>query len=1101
MKHDILVTISEAGTAAARTYDCRISAGDEVMSERQLSPAQSREVKEIKDQYVSLISGDGAAGADDYGSLLGDELFHIFFEALWQDYATKILEGGTLVIASAIPDVLQLPWELLRFPCPVPVVLGLDGRFGIVRRPILPGELPLPEMIPAPPGPLRVLFLASEPPDHEVEQKRIIRSLQGVDMDWQICESGSWSELKETARVFRPHLVHIAAPAKISGGKAMLSLERDGGRQDLRDADELAGALQGCEVQAIVLASREASNSMHLFAWATTRHLPAAIVWDGSSNDSAISAFYRTLASGQSPGDALKVVRQEMKIAFSEQGRQSRVLAFPILYAAADWERVFDPALQKEERVRFEIKNALQSVPPRYGLQEHGFVNRRAELQRLPLAMLEGKARTLIITGPAGIGKSTLATRLALTLATSGYTVLPIYGSRNNPHSVVRLLEAVAALPRRAGALDVSGMQKDQSKSALERMKIMLQALNQGRYLIFLDGLELDKKTNSIMDPELAQFYLQILREEANSRVIITCRTLPHDALTLPRNAWEWPLSGLSETAFMRFLLRDDSVRERYRHGALSYATLEKIHAALAGSPACLVQAARAIGIGTEVNEIEGCEAIFSGLSARLSHESRLALARASVYEVAASSAGIAAAAAVPLEKALELALEWQQASVAFPVVYHTDHKADTDGLWTVPRAARTKLFSTLSREEQQAAQRAAGEFLWTMAESGRSSELGLTRLDALMEAKGHYLAGEDLEAARIAGDRISGYLEKRGYYSEIIKQNRGLFEREKHARPAKWIARASLAQGELHRAEEWYGKALENVPDVEAHQGLGTAYLYQGKIAQARASFQEAARISHHDGDRLGEAAALEGLASLDLEEKNDAAAVENLRRVLEIRNRLGDLPGEAAVLQSLALLDLEQKDSESSRQKLVRSVELFGKAGDRAGQAEALYRLGNLDMERGDLEHAHEELHSSLLQKQDLGDRRGMAGAMHGLGLINSRKGEKENAAANFQKALQIYQELGDRSGEAGAFFQLGALAVQRDLAPEGLRLMALSAVILRGIKSDEVQNVEPVVERLASQLGYSQEQFMVMLQEAMQGYARDRGWGMVKGAFAKK
>ena len=55
-----------------------------------------------------------------------------------------------------------------------------------------------------------------------------------------------------------------------------------------------------------------------------------------------------------------------------------------------------------------------------------------------------------------------------------------------------------------------------------------------------------------------------------------------------------------------------------------------------------------------------------------------------------------------------------------------------------------------------------------------------------------------------------------------------------------------------------------------------------------------------------------------------------------------------------------------------------------------------------------------------------------------------------------------------EAGAFFQLGAVAVQQDKIQEGLRLMAIAAIILRSIKSDEVKNVEPLVERLAAQLG---------------------------------
>ena len=52
-----------------------------------------------------------------------------------------------------------------------------------------------------------------------------------------------------------------------------------------------------------------------------------------------------------------------------------------------------------------------------------------------------------------------------------------------------------------------------------------------------------------------------------------------------------------------------------------------------------------------------------------------------------------------------------------------------------------------------------------------------------------------------------------------------------------------------------------------------------------------------------------------------------------------------------------------------------------------------------------------------------------------------------------------------------------------------MALSAVVLRSISSEEVKNVEPVVERLASQLRYSQEQFLEMVREVVGAYGRIR------------
>jgi tetratricopeptide (TPR) repeat protein len=138
------------------------------------------------------------------------------------------------------------------------------------------------------------------------------------------------------------------------------------------------------------------------------------------------------------------------------------------------------------------------------------------------------------------------------------------------------------------------------------------------------------------------------------------------------------------------------------------------------------------------------------------------------------------------------------------------------------------------------------------------------------------------------------------------------------------------------------------------------------------------------------------------------------------------------------------------------------------------------------------------ALKIRLQIGDRCGEAAALHSLALIDAQKGDVNAAKDKFKKALQIYQEIKDKPGEAAALFQLGALAVQLDHIAEGLRIMALSAMILRSANSQEVRDVEPVVERLASQMKYTQDQFVKMVQEANIGYRKDKGWGLVESAL---
>ena len=150
--------------------------------------------------------------------------------------------------------------------------------------------------------------------------------------------------------------------------------------------------------------------------------------------------------------------------------------------------------------------------------------------------------------------------------------------------------------------------------------------------------------------------------------------------------------------------------------------------------PARLAQIGKALGLGDHAAD----EDPLAKLTSRLDSASGHALSRAAVYGIAISPAGLAAVSGLTEEQAVANAREWQDLSLAFAA----------GKLWAVPSTLRVALLAALSLEEQRAAQKAAGDFLRDLAEAGRSAELGLSRLDVLLEARGHYLAAEDLEDA-----------------------------------------------------------------------------------------------------------------------------------------------------------------------------------------------------------------------------------------------------------------------------------------------------------------------------------------------------------------
>jgi tetratricopeptide (TPR) repeat protein len=160
--------------------------------------------------------------------------------------------------------------------------------------------------------------------------------------------------------------------------------------------------------------------------------------------------------------------------------------------------------------------------------------------------------------------------------------------------------------------------------------------------------------------------------------------------------------------------------------------------------------------------------------------------------------------------------------------------------------------------------------------------------------------------------------------------------------------------------------------------------------------------------------------------------------------------------------------------------------------------HNLATIDLHVGDYPAAREKFGRALAMRQRLGDRAGEAATWHNLASIDANVGDYPAAREKFGRALAMRQQLGDRAGEAMTFAGLGILAALFGRAEAGLRLVALSAALLQALGHADLKRVEPWVNRLASQLDYTQEQFDALLAQVREAYRADRGRGLVAAAF---
>ena len=1072
----ITLNIHEAGQAFV--YHLRVGA-DLLASNQGVPPQEAREARELAERFAGLFEQHRAPQlALDAQIALGDALFALWLAPHWPAIAARMPAGAprVLAIASETPSILNLPWELLRHEGQF---LGRDLRYSIRRLPRADGTLS-PVAGELPPRPLRILFVACAPTDqdtldYEREEAALLGAIAaaGSNVAFDSGDLGTFEELRDRIDAFRPHVVHLTGHGVVRDGLGYFAFENEQGRTDLRSSTQIRNELfAGSGVQCAFISGCQSGKTPPVAAIGgvcqglVSSDVPLAIGWAASiADDSATSfaaVFYKTLAAGQPLDRALTQARQALAQGCDQRGDPSWTL--PVLYAASAQRQVFDTSPRRPAEPPQRPNMVQQSLD---GMNDQGraegFVGRRRELQRLLPRLRSGALQLAVLTGIGGAGKSTLATRLARKLETDGFQIVAISGSDTNPLTSARLLETFARAFRDAARRQQAQgdtMLADELRAAADdmaaerlparrRLEDAVSMLKRARFVLVLDNLEasLDEQTRRFPDPDVAALYADVARNPLGAaRAIITSRYLPAD-VALPPTAHEEPLADFPWSAFLKFLLRDPAVEQRYRAGDLPPALLRDLHRVIGGTPRFLLQVRemlRDIGADDLRASLRGktplgdptpgqlaalqneyCAAIVAPrLFGYLGAEAQAALCRAAVYGVAVPLAGLAATTGASEERLRALAAEWQRRALACP-----ERERGSGELWLAYPVLRGWLLdpARLDAAARVAAHRAAGDYLRAIEQHDRAGELGLDWTDCLLEARAQYLAAGALDSAHAVTARICGGYSMRGLYAE---QER--------------LARDMLGYGEHATTRGWLGRSFDDRGDYKA----------------ARAEYAQMQRLAQAVQDKSSEAQALHALATLDLQEGAYAGARALFQQSLEIRQQIGDRAGEAQTLHQLASIDLEEGAYAGARALFQQSLEIKQQIGDRAGEANTLHQLATIDL----------------------------------------NEGAYAGARALFQQSLEIKQQIGDRAGEAATFYQIGSLAVRQGKSGAGLPLLAICFLIDQSIGHGDTQSDLRAVLSVAAQLGLSEEQITATLREVAESYAADRGRALLLAALAQ-
>jgi tetratricopeptide (TPR) repeat protein len=210
---------------------------------------------------------------------------------------------------------------------------------------------------------------------------------------------------------------------------------------------------------------------------------------------------------------------------------------------------------------------------------------------------------------------------------------------------------------------------------------------------------------------------------------------------------------------------------------------------------------------------------------------------------------------------------------------------------------------------------------------------------------------------------------------------------------------------------KELYEQIVEHLPPNSQPyiwSRLGSCYRAWGDWQTAEEYFQQALTLAQSQHNLSLIAAATGQLGDIERNRGNWDAAERLYRQCLGIETHLGDRAGMATSWGQLGDIERNRERWDAAIQLYRQSLALRTDLEDQAGMAESWGMLGHIECKRGYWDAAEQLLRQSLALRTKLGDRPGIAMIWGCLGETEMGRGNFDPAAAFFKEALAQQQTL---------------------------------------------------------------------------------------------
>jgi tetratricopeptide (TPR) repeat protein len=1013
-----------------------------------------------------------------------------------------------IAIQTADAELASIPWEYLH-----------DGADFLILNYLLVREVP-DAPLPAPPAPdlpWRLVVMGSDPLVQEVRDPKTglftgyapmqrLKVVQELDLlrDDLLRQNPPapirWQRIAPTRQALiddldprEPILFHYTGHGDVENGAPVLCFDDGTGCMDPRPVNDLAADLRGLVYLAFLNACRTADSREPgaNLALALVQHgIPAVLGTQYQVLDEAAAhfarTFYRLLASGQHPAQALYRARLQLKNQFRSEPRE---WAIPVLYLAQNYAwQVQRPVLNEPLRpLEPPVPHTTQLRAPDQSAGR--FVGRNKELLDLARLFINEQRRIVTIRGAGGMGKTALVNALAERLRfhfRDGIVAVSLFlPGENAPLRAAQVRRDLATLlGLQHPAFDLPDAVNEQELALVEAARA------RPRLLLIWDNYEtvLWRLGREASDPSSAPFDEAQRTEAAAVQRLV--RLLADKGVHLLFTSRQSPVGLAGETFYppaerghqLGGLDPNDSVRLlRMRVGQRLPSTtfLEQLAAAVGYNPLAMNLAAARwansqddeptfiANLRDELSKARDPAAPMYQQSSveinvRLSLNALPADLRADLLALTI----IANPVIIPRHGAVIWGLEdetqWfddqahtrleqlHQASLLQGQGYDEQrNRAHAYSLHPLIASVLSRLAQELDLSDARARYAAWSDHLVSRA---YDPEHGIDA-DPAVAAQTQFLLADIAAAVPYlppeqrgwAAWRAASVFERLGQPEQAYQsitlaeataretENQELLSRVYHQR-----ATLLETRGDLDGAMRLYEQSLaiqESLGDVRGksatlHQMAGVL-VTRGDLDGAMRLYEQSLAIKERLGDVRGTSATLHAMAGV-LETRGDLdGAMRLYEQSLAIKERLGDVRGTSATLHAMAGVLETRGDLDGAMRLYEQSLAIKERLGDVRGTSATLHQMAGVLVTRGDLDGAMRLYEQSLAIKESLGDVRGTSATLHAMAGVLETRGDLDGAMRLYEQSLAIKERLGDVRGKSATLHQMaGVLETRGDL-----------------------------------------------------------------------